>query len=132
MALKQVVLVDDHLDLLEIFTGFVRSSGYDVAAFEDGGAALDFVREHASDVGLVFLDLHMPGHDGYAFLEMRRAERALLTVPVVVLTAVPGPHDFSEASVVRVLEKPAATEILLELLRAHCGTPVRSLRPPRP
>lgn len=54
-----------------------------------GQAALDHLRAHVSDaerVGLVLLDLNLPGKDGHDILDEIRSDPALQSLPVVVLT----------------------------------------------
>lgn len=131
MALKQVVIVDDHAELLEVFAAFVRWFGYDVATFTDGGSALSYLRGDRVEVGLVFLDLAMPGVDGFSFLEERNADPGLQSIPVVVVTSIYRPSGLDRASVLKVLEKPVSADVLLGLLRQYCGRSLRSTPPPR-
>lgn len=54
-----------------------------------GQAALDRLRDHRSEadrVGLVLLDLNLPGKDGHDLLSEIRADPALQSLPVVILT----------------------------------------------
>ncbi|MEM9561697.1 MAG: response regulator [Actinomycetota bacterium] len=56
----------------------------------DGQAALDRLREAHADgepVGLLLLDLNLPGKDGHDVLRELRADPDLQTTPVVILTS---------------------------------------------
>lgn len=72
---KRVLLVDDE-DVLRESTGeLLRSLGYEVIEAVDGQDALDKFQAHASEIGLVIMDLTMPRMDGKeAFLAMKRLD----------------------------------------------------------
>lgn len=60
-----------------------------VLVVTDGQAALDHLRAEPVDrirIGLVLLDLNLPGKDGHDVLSEIRADPALRTTPVVILT----------------------------------------------
>lgn len=123
MACKHVVLVDDYPDLVEVFSDVLRQRGYNVSAFVDAEAALDHLRKHGGETGLVFLDLDMPGIDGIDFLRLRADDPRLWSFQVVILTARYGPLDLKCYDVCAILKKPARLERLLEHVREHCGDP---------
>ena len=60
-----------------------------VEVVTDGQAALDRLRRglHDDPIGLVLLDLNLPGKDGHDVLAEIRADRDLCTTPVVILTS---------------------------------------------
>lgn len=123
MGSKQVVLVDDDVDLVEIFAELIRSYGYDVVGFDDGRRAFTHLQRCRTRVGLVFLDLEMPGLNGFELLKLKEADPALAAIPVVVLTAWSGPLCLPPGSVARVLEKPTRSEVLMALVAAYCAPP---------
>jgi CheY-like chemotaxis protein len=100
----------------------------------DGEAAMDFLRrtgEYADcpRPDLVLLDLHMPGMDGYAFLDAFRGMPACAEVPVILMT---GSQDTATArrritagSVVLLLPKPFDLGTLLAATRGavHSSQP---------
>jgi CheY-like chemotaxis protein len=77
-----VLVVDDE----EMITRFTRSAlepyGYTVLVARDGQEGLRLFEERSSDIGLVLLDVAMPGMDGLETLERIRGIR--LDVPVIV------------------------------------------------
>ena len=84
---RTVLIVDDSADMVRLLARIVRSCGrrYQVWQATSGEEALAIMRERRPDV--VFMDLLMPGIDGYALLELMRSDERLRDVPVVVVTA---------------------------------------------
>lgn len=71
----RILVVDDELDILNIVKAFLSDRGYDVVTANNGDEALKVVRAH-SDVGLVLLDVVMPGRGGIETLkELMQLER---------------------------------------------------------
>jgi CheY-like chemotaxis protein len=133
MECREVLLVDDDEFLREAFSELIGARGYTVATFANGRDALDYVVTKTSEVGLVFLDLHMPVFDGWSFLAQRKAA-ALDHVPVVVLSAVPDARASVEQQVDAVFEKPIKADVMLELVQKYCGRPAAARNwflPPR-
>jgi CheY-like chemotaxis protein len=120
MAHREVLLLDDSEPLREAFRLLVEGRGYQVAAFADGFDALAYLRENGDAVGLIVLDLEMPTMTGFQFLTARAQEPVLERIPVVVLTALPGPHQFGGSRVEAVLQKPVPSDQLLQLIKQHC------------
>jgi len=90
MPFGTVLLVDDNADSSRALAAVLTLRGYDTVAVGDGGEALDYLRASGESVGLVVLDLNMPGMDGFEFLRMRDADATLATIPVVVFSASDG------------------------------------------
>lgn len=66
----------------------------------NGQAALDYLRsngEHGPVPGLILLDLNLPGKDGHDVLAEVRADPALQTIPVVILTTSADDSDVQRA-----------------------------------
>src|SRR5215468_8357473 len=93
----QVLLVDDDADDRLLFARALRRSGLDVDSFEatDGASGINYLRgsDHYADRAkfpfpdLVFVDLKMPGVDGFDVLKEIRTRLGLQNLPVVVLTS---------------------------------------------
>ena len=63
---KQILVVDDELNLRRVLRAQLERDGYDVHTAEDGDQALSLLREHHID--LVITDLRMPKIDGMELL----------------------------------------------------------------
>ena len=80
---KQVLIVDDELNLRKILSAQLTRDGYDVLTAEDGERGLQLLGEHHID--LVITDLKMPKVDGMTLL--KRALEEDPELPVVLITA---------------------------------------------
>ncbi len=59
-----ILLVDDEPSVLEIFSRLLREANYRVINASNGKDALELYEKHGGEIGLVCLDLLMPGMDG--------------------------------------------------------------------
>jgi CheY-like chemotaxis protein len=73
---------------------------------------------HASGGLTILLDLMMPVMSGWDFLKARRAEPALASIPVVVVTAA---FDREVEGAVVVLQKPFDLGRLLKIVARLCA-----------
>jgi CheY-like chemotaxis protein len=68
----RILVVDDNSDAAESLAFLIRKLGYDVRTAEDGPTAIQLDAEWHPD--LIFLDIGLPGMDGYEVArEIRRA-----------------------------------------------------------
>jgi PAS domain S-box-containing protein len=82
----RVLVVDDSRDIVESLADVLTTNGHEVRTAYDGPAALDAVKE-GFHPEVVFLDVGMPGMDGY---EVARRLRKLPGVEGAVLVALTG------------------------------------------
>jgi two-component system chemotaxis sensor kinase CheA len=80
-----ILVVDDALTVRELQRSILERAGYEVRTADDGVDALAQLAERPVD--LVLTDVEMPRMDGFALTEAIRAQPALSTVPVVILTS---------------------------------------------
>ena len=82
----RVLVVEDDPALREIYAGALRGFGHEVRTASDGSAALDALANGWQPC-VVFLDLRMPGMDGWEFSRRLRADERFGAVRVVVVAA---------------------------------------------
>jgi two-component system phosphate regulon response regulator PhoB len=119
MAAKQVFIVEDEADILELMTFNLERDGFRVAAAADGEIALKAIRRSKPD--LVLLDLMLPGLGGLDVCRLLKGDPATAPIPVVMVTA-----KGEEADIVTGLElgaadyvtKPFSMKILVARVRA--------------
>ena len=85
----QVILIEDHLQLVDTLKSSLSRSGIHVEAYSDGVQADAALQHHHCDV--VILDLSLPRLDGIEIL--RRLRERGDKVPVLMLTASGDTHD---------------------------------------
>ena len=92
-----IMLVDDDEGHLVLIRENLRAAGIvnDIIALQDGQQVLDYLfrrsayRDEAKfpRPGLILLDIKMPKCDGYMVLEKVKADPALRTIPILMLTS---------------------------------------------
>ena len=82
----RVLVIDDHHSIRESLTEMLAHLGYASVAMPDVDSALAWLENNEADV--ILADLHMPGKDGYSFVNEYRARRASgASVPVIAVSA---------------------------------------------
>jgi CheY-like chemotaxis protein len=82
---RTVLLVEDEPDVLEVARLMLEEAGYAVVVARRGEEAIELAEK--TDAEAMFLDLRMPGLDGWGVLEELRARDFLSRMPVIVLSA---------------------------------------------
>lgn len=85
--IRTVMIADDEPDILQLFERVLTSSGrgYRVLRASTGQRALELLRQRHPDV--LFLDLIMPGMDGYTLLREKQRDATISDIPVVAVSA---------------------------------------------
>lgn len=87
----RVLVVDDEAEIRELCRVNLEFEGFDVVEARNGSEAIDMARRVRPD--LVFLDLMMPGVDGWDVLHALKTDDDLASIPVILLTAKSGEED---------------------------------------
>jgi CheY-like chemotaxis protein/two-component sensor histidine kinase len=114
----RVAVVDDNHDAADSLGELLRVIGCDAAVYYDGAGALDALEK--STPAVAFIDLGMPGMDGYELARRFRARVASDNVQLVALTGWGQPEDrarSAQAGFDLHLTKPISMSRLNEVLR---------------
>jgi two-component system phosphate regulon response regulator PhoB len=119
MARKNILVVDDEEDILELVGYNLRKAGYSVTCVSSGGEALRAARSAMPD--LIVLDLMLPGLSGLEICTLLKNDPKTKETAIVMLTACG-----EEADVVRGLElgaddyvtKPFSPKVLQARIQA--------------
>lgn len=78
----KILLVDDEKEIIDLIEIYLKNEGYEVAKFERGQEALDYVENNHVD--LAILDVMLPDVDGFTIC---RKIREKYFFPIIMLTA---------------------------------------------
>jgi two-component system chemotaxis response regulator CheY len=78
------LIVDDSISMRQMVGFTLRESGFEVIEAEHGQDALDKLK--SATVDLVITDLNMPVMDGITLIQNLRAQPAMKTKPILMLT----------------------------------------------
>lgn len=102
-----------------------HSFAKDVTCMNSASAALSYLKAHCDELPeLIFLDLHMPGMDGFQFLkEYKNLPCSIKKKSIVMLTSSvmeqDKKHALSNEYVVSFISKPLNSENLKKLYATH-------------
>ncbi|MDH5693155.1 MAG: PhnD/SsuA/transferrin family substrate-binding protein [Gammaproteobacteria bacterium] len=119
VANKKILLVDDEVSITLFLKELLKQHGFHVQAFNDSQEALAFFKENHNLIDLVITDQTMPGMSGFDMASTMKSYSE--QVPIILCT---GYSDQLEEGglpndpVFSVLQKPVATDVLLETIRA--------------
>lgn len=113
-----ILVVEDEPAILEALEFILARSGWAIASAGDGETALVAAREHRPR--LMLLDIMLPRMSGFDVLKVLRADPALGSTPVLVLTARGQQYDRKAAldlGATEFVTKPFANDELLATVR---------------
>jgi PAS domain S-box-containing protein len=87
----RILVVDDSLDAADSLAMLLKLEGYEVRTANDGIEAVTVAREFRPDV--MFLDIGLPGADGYTVAERIRRDPDLAGATLIAVTGYGQPED---------------------------------------
>jgi len=116
----RILVVDDDAPILLLMRTVLREYGFEPVEAASGPQAIEKARNDTPD--LILLDRHMPGMSGDEVLRALRAEPALSSVPVLILSGEPIERDELNAlGATAAVLKPFDVLELVETIRKHVG-----------
>jgi DNA-binding response OmpR family regulator len=119
MPAHEVLILEDHDDIRDAIAFLFRASGFDVAPAWGVEDAYRQLRQGFRPC-VVLLDLHMPGMDGWAFVDRMRLEPHLNDVPVIIMSGDGDQRGRTEHAGYEFLMKPTQPETLIGAIHRHC------------
>jgi signal transduction histidine kinase/CHASE1-domain containing sensor protein/ActR/RegA family two-component response regulator len=119
----RVLVVEDNLDVAESFTRLLQEMGQQVCETHDGTEAIEAARSFHPDI--VFLDIRMPGMDGYETARRLRAEHGE-ALKIVAVTGFGQDRDREwafQAGFDTHLLKPVDQGMLIRVMHSLTGEP---------
>jgi signal transduction histidine kinase len=117
---RRILLVEDNSDALEVLTDLLALWGHEVQAASDGLSAVDTALEMLPDIA--FIDIGLPGIDGYEVARRIRADPKGRDLKLVALTGYGAPEQRAQAVDAGFnlhLVKPVQPDGLAQLLAAE-------------
>jgi chemosensory pili system protein ChpA (sensor histidine kinase/response regulator) len=115
-----VMVVDDSLTVRKITGRLLARQGYEVLTAKDGVDAVEQLADARPDVMLV--DIEMPRMDGFELVRTLRADPALCTIPIIMITSRSADkhrQHAQELGVNHYLGKPYDEEELLAIVASY-------------
>lgn len=93
-----VILVDDDPIIIKIVESMLSKDKVTIVSTTNAVDTLGLIEQNQENVGLVLLDLLLPGIDGYELCRQIRRHSKLPDLPVVAITATASPYIAEETT----------------------------------
>jgi len=105
-----ILLVDDEKDVLNLFSEYLKSNGYNIISFDNPVKALEYFYKNTNNCSVVITDYRMPQMSGLDFLKKIREKdtnQNIKTIIVSAYTKTDIPYEISYIMKIdKILEKP--------------------------
>jgi DNA-binding response OmpR family regulator len=113
MVKNFALVIEDDMDLSEIFTKALQSAGFEVETIYDGKIAEERLKEVVPNV--IVLDMHLPHVDGATLLKQIHADERLSGVRIIIATADNVQAEFYRSMATIVMVKPISFSQLRDI-----------------
>jgi response regulator RpfG family c-di-GMP phosphodiesterase len=105
-----ILLVDDEKDVLNLFSEYLKSNGYNIISFDNPVKALEYFYKNTNNCSVVITDYRMPQMSGLDFLKKIREKDPNQTIKTIIVSAYTKtdiPYEISYIMKIdKILEKP--------------------------
>ncbi|MDP4290263.1 MAG: ATP-binding protein [Bacteroidota bacterium] len=113
---KHILVVEDVESNYQYLVAVLKSTKVNIHWITDGNAAVDFCQNY-SDVDMIFMDINLPGIDGYEATRLIKAVKPDLPIIALTAYAMSGEKERSlEAGCDEYLSKPVSPRDLLNVV----------------
>jgi DNA-binding response OmpR family regulator len=117
---KQILVVDDDVDILDAIEWMLVDAGYDVQTSERGDSAENLGDDVDGLPDLIILDVLLSGKDGRTICKLLKSRPDTQSIPIVMVSA----HPSAAGSVRAVgaddfIAKPFDIDVLLAAVERH-------------
>ena len=115
-----IVVIDDEVNLCEIFKQFLQDIGYNAVSFTDPLLTFEHLKHHHNNCSLIITDLRMPGMSGIDLANKIRKDLNN-AVKIYLITAfetegLDSRPDFKSAKIDRIIQKPIQLSTLKKII----------------
>jgi two-component system, cell cycle response regulator DivK len=121
---RKILIIDDDSRNIFALSSILKARGYEVISAEEAARGIELMKRD-EEIGIVLLDMMMPGIDGYQALEIIRNTRGISQLPVIAVTAQAMAGDREKcmkAGAAEYISKPVDIDKLTELLKKQLGS----------
>ena len=112
---QTLMLIDDHLEIEELFNRYLSGSNWRVVAAPSGESARKLLETIKPDV--IFLDVILPQEDGWELLQAFRVDPQMIDIPIIVCSVIYEPHLLETLGATEYMSKPVTQTELYRMLR---------------
>ena len=116
--MKSILIIDDDTRNTFALSAVLKTKGYKI--FISGNMVEAFaILESEKEIGIILLDMMMPGMDGYDAIPVLRSTEAYKHLPLIAVTAQAMPGDREKciaAGADNYIAKPVDVDLLLKIL----------------
>jgi DNA-binding NtrC family response regulator len=113
MVTKAIAIIDDEVDLVDLFQDMLESDGYKVCAFIDPIQAFTTLKNKIQEYGLILSDYRMPNLNGHELCT--KLTQLNPELEVILMSA----YDMIECDISKftIVKKPILMAQLLQIVR---------------
>jgi CheY-like chemotaxis protein len=118
-----ILVVDDYQDAREMYSEYLKASGFRVAEARTGLEAVSKAHELQPDC--ILMDLSLPGIDGWEATRQLKADRSTTHIPIVAITGHTSElasRDARAAGCSSFVLKPALPDAVVAEVKKAMGT----------
>lgn len=117
---KQILVVDDDLDILDALEWMLEDAGYQVQTSDRGDSAENLRDDARGLPDLIILDVLLSGKDGRAICKLLKSQPDTQDIPIVMVSAHPSAAGSIRASGADdFVAKPFDIDVLLSAVERH-------------
>ena len=118
MSKQKIMIVDDEVDICNLFRDALQVAGYNVRAFTDPTEAFEQFKLHNEEYGVIITDIRMPEMSGIELI--KRVNQINKNVKVFLMTAFELKNEeLQELRMNEFLNKPIYTQRLVEMVKRY-------------
>lgn len=117
---KKILIIDDEFDLLEVIKVRLEAEGFEVIVAASGEKGIQLAKEKGPH--LIFLDIMMPGLNGFETAVLLKQEPSTQSIPIIMLTAKTLDSDREEGTRVGAVDyivKPYEVHDFINKINTH-------------
>jgi CheY-like chemotaxis protein len=114
-----IIVVDDDIDLANIFSTFLQGLGYNTVSFTDPLLALEYFKQNSKKYTILITDLRMPCMSGIELANKIRQINNVIKIFLITAFMVDdleNHHEFKSAKIDKLIQKPIRLSILQKII----------------